>query len=191
MENWLNPKLQKLEELRLALEQAAKAVVKIIEIEKDESAKKLQEQCDLRESEETEQESEQTKPTENKDSANARLHNIYYYDSKGKKIITDMIKIPQKCGDCPFISTKETYSHYDDLDGFDVYNNVTICKANGMTIETHRSEGSLRFDYGYEDRALENKPINCPLKEPEETEQESEQTKPDRRNGQSRKEIKR
>ena len=64
MKKRLNPKLQKLEELRLALEQAVKAVVKIIEIEEDESAKKLQEQCDIKESEETKQESEQKKPKE-------------------------------------------------------------------------------------------------------------------------------
>jgi len=100
---------------------------------------------------------------ENKDSANASLHNIYYYCSKCKKNITDKIKIPQKCGDCPFISTQETYSHYDDLEGFDVYDNEIICKKNGMTIKNYRSEGSRRFDYGYEDRAMESKPINCPL----------------------------
>jgi len=89
--------------------------------------------------------------------------NIYYLDSAGKETSTDLSEMPQKCGDCPFKSNKEVYSHYDDLEGFDVYSNEIVCDVNGMKIESYRSEGSLRYDYGYEERTLGTKPDNCPL----------------------------
>jgi hypothetical protein len=88
---------------------------------------------------------------------------IFYLDSNGNEVSSEMNKMPQKCGECPYKSSRETFSHYDDLEGFDVYHNEIICKVNDMTLENYRSEGSLRYDYGHEERTLEKKPTKCPL----------------------------
>jgi len=88
---------------------------------------------------------------------------IYYRDANNDEIAAAIKEIPQKCGDCSFCSSRKEYSHYDDLEGFDVYYKTIVCGANDMTLGNFRAEGSLGFDYGYEDRLLDEKPSNCPL----------------------------
>ena len=87
----------------------------------------------------------------------------YYLDSLGKEVLISLNQMPKKCGECPLCSSKETYSHYDDLDGFEVNNKQIICNANSMIIKSFRTEGSLGFDYGVEDWVLGKKPDDCPL----------------------------
>ncbi len=74
--------------------------------------------------------------------------------------------LPVNCGSCKFLSSRETYSHYSDLDGFVVYDKRMICKKNGMTIARFSTEGYLSFDYGAEDYYRSVKPDNCPLDKP-------------------------
>jgi hypothetical protein len=88
---------------------------------------------------------------------------IYIRSSVMGGIAANIVEMPQNCGECRYQSSHEKYSHYDDLDGWDVYYKTLVCGANGMKLEELRTEGSLRFDYGYEERTLAEKPDNCPL----------------------------
>ena len=88
---------------------------------------------------------------------------IYYLDCEKKEKEAYINELPQTCGDCPFYSSRETYSHYDDLEGFDVSYEKIICKANEKVLKNVRKEGSWGFDYGEKDRTLEKRAQECPL----------------------------
>jgi hypothetical protein len=88
---------------------------------------------------------------------------IYYRNENGIEVNASIDKIPPKCGDCCYSATREEYREYDDLEGFDVYDKEIFCNANKMILCSCRSEGSLGYDYGYEERTLAEKPDNCPL----------------------------
>ena len=72
-------------------------------------------------------------------------------------------EIPKTCGECCFYSTDTVFSHYDDLDGWDVYYTEVKCSANGMKIDSIREEGSFGYDYGEGERTRNSRPPNCPL----------------------------
>ena len=87
----------------------------------------------------------------------------YYRNASGQEVESGLESLPQKCGDCPYCSSKEDYSHYDDLDGFDVYYKKIICDVNQTIISEFRTEGSLGFDYGQEDWIVGKRADDCPL----------------------------
>ena len=88
---------------------------------------------------------------------------VYYLDSNGNEVVAKLEKIPQKCSDCPFVSSESKYRDYDDLEGFDIFDERISCKANGMLINSFRSEGCNHFDCFQGQETLKTKPDNCPL----------------------------
>ncbi len=91
------------------------------------------------------------------------MSTIFYKNADGIAEPANLNRLPENCGKCKFCSKSTEYSHYDDLEGFDVSYKTIVCNANKMVLKSFRLEGSLSYDYGYEERTLGTKPDNCPL----------------------------